>query len=67
MDQIGCREGQWLGLGGLEGFWEGFEGVLWGLGGSAWILPTLFAPLEVLYDTRFGSKHHTMVQLGKIL
>ena len=24
----------------------------------------LFAPLEVLYSTRFGSKHHIMVQLA---
>ena len=27
---------------------------------------TLFAPLEVLYATRFGSKHHKMVQLSNI-
>ena len=26
----------------------------------------LFAPLEVLYGTRFGSKHHIMVQLAKL-
>ena len=26
----------------------------------------LFAPLEVLYGTRFGSKHHIMVQLANV-
>ena len=40
------------------------------LGGSRWVkgglfdsYRALFAPLEVLYCARFGSKHHIMVQL----
>ena len=49
---------------------KGFGGVL---GGSGWVkgglldpYRTLFAPLEVLYGTRFGSKHHMMVQLAHV-
>ena len=49
----------------------GFRGV-WGcFGGSRWVKEGLldpfrmrFAPLEVLYGTRFGSKHHMTVQLA---
>ena len=26
----------------------------------------LFAPLDVLYGTRFGSKHHIMIQLAHV-
>ena len=56
---------------GLGGFGGGFEGV-WGcFAGSRWVKGglldpsmSLFAPLKVLYGTRFGSKHHMMVQLA---
>ena len=55
------------------GVWGVFEGV-WGcFGGSRWVkgglldpYRILFAPLEVLYGTRFGSKHHMMVQLAHV-
>ena len=35
---------------------------------GVWLTPyrTLLAPLEVFYGKRFGSKHHTLVQLAKI-
>ena len=26
----------------------------------------LFSPLKVLYDTKFGSKHHIMVQIANV-
>ena len=54
---------------GLWGFGRG-HGGFWGVygiqGGLLYPYLTLFAPLEVLYGTRFGSKHHIMVQLAKI-
>ena len=52
-----------------NGFWGGLE-VLRGLGGSRGCLlyPYMahFAPLEVEYSTRFGSKHYIMVQLANV-
>ena len=58
---------------GLRRFGGGFEGVWACFGGSGWVkgglldpYRTLFAPLEVLYGTRFGSKHHIMVQLSNV-
>ena len=53
--------------------WRGFEGV-WGCfgqsrgvkGGLLDPYRKLVAPAEVLYCTRFGSKHHKMVQLSNI-
>ena len=50
------------GLGGLGGF-EGSGWVKGGLGDPYW---PPFAPLEGLYGTRFGSKHHLMVQVGHV-
>ena len=46
-----------------EGHWR----ILGLFGGVSGVYPytALFAPLEVLYGTRFGSKHHIMVQLDK--
>ena len=48
--------------------WSGFGGFGGVKGGRMGVCLTphmeLFAPLEVLYGTRFGSKHHTMVQLA---
>ena len=56
-----------------ERFQGGFRGVLVGLGGSTLVkgslldpYSALFAPLEVLYGTRFGSKHHIMAQLANM-
>ena len=56
---------------GFRKVWGGFKGV-WGcFGWSGWVkgglldpYRALFAPLEVLYSTRFGSKHHMRVQLA---
>ena len=47
-----------------EGHWR----ILGLFGGVSGVYPytALFAPLEVLYGTRFGSKHHIMVQLDKL-
>ena len=55
---------------GFEGGW-GIQGGFWGgLGGSRggllYSYKALFAPLEVLYSTRFSSKHHIMVQLANV-
>ena len=58
---------------GFRGVWGGFGGV-WGcFAGSRWVegglldpLMALFVPLEVLYGTRFGSKHHMMVPLAQV-
>ena len=62
-----------IGFGGFGIFFRVFGGVWGGLGGSRWVkvclldfYRMLFAPLEVLYGTRFGSKHHMMVQLAHI-
>ena len=61
----------WLKGGSLKGFGgfgrdhRGFWGVYGIQGGLLYPYKTLFAPLEVLYGTRFGSKHHIMVQLAK--
>ena len=56
--------------GGVGGFKRGFGGVWGGLGGSHGCLlypyKAFFAHLEVLYGTRFCSKHHIMVQLANI-
>ena len=49
----------------LRGF--GVLGVLRGSrGGLLDPYKALFAPLEVLYSTRFGSKHYIKVQLAKV-
>ena len=60
-------------MGGFRKVWGGFEGVWACFGGSRWVkgglldpYRALFAPLEVLYGTRFGSKHHMMVQLAHV-
>ena len=55
---------------GFEGGW-GVQGVFWGgLEGSRGCLlysyKALFAPLEVLYGTRFCSKHHIIVQPANV-
>ena len=56
-----------IGFGGVS---REFGGVLGGSrgvkGGLLDPYRTLFAPLEILYATRFGSKHHKMVQLSNI-
>ena len=56
-----------MGLGGfresLRGFWGGSRGVK---GGLLDPYRTLFAPLEVLCGTRFGSKQHIMIQLANV-
>ena len=56
-----------IGFGGVS---REFGGVLGGSrgvkGGLLDPYRTLFAPLEVLYGTRFGSKHHIMVQLAHV-
>ena len=49
--------------GGFEGVWASFKGSWWVKGGLLDPYRALFAPLEVLYGTRFGSKHHMVVQL----
>ena len=53
----------WGGFGWFGGSRRGSRGVKRGL-----LNPyrTHFAPLEVLYSTKFGSKHHIMVQLAKV-
>ena len=60
-------------MSGLKKVWGGFEGVWACFGGSRWVkgglldpYRALFSPLEVLYGTRFGSKHHMMVQLAHV-
>ena len=50
--------------GGFEGVWACFVGSRWVKGGLLDPYRALFAPLEVLYGTRLGSKHHMMVQLA---
>ena len=58
-------EGHWSILGGI---W-GIQGILGGSGGlqGGQLDPNgaLFAPREVLYSTKIGSKYHIMVQLAK--
>ena len=44
----------------------GVRGALAGSGGLFYPYRAHFAPLEVLYGTRFGSKHHMMVQLAHV-
>ena len=55
---------------GFRGVLGGFGGVLRGLGGLRGVCLTpkwhFFSPLEVLYGTRFGSKHHMMVPLAQV-
>ena len=52
------------------GGYGGFKGGLGGSGGSRggllYPFMALFALLEVLYGTRFGSKHYIMVQLANV-
>ena len=58
------------GFGGVGGFKRGFGGVWGGLGGSHGCLlypyKAFFAHLEVLYGTRFCSKHHILAQLANV-
>ena len=58
------------GFGGFGGFRRGFGGVWGGLGGSHGCLlypyKAFFAHLEVLYGTRFCSKHHILAQLANV-
>ena len=65
MHAAGRREAHWSILGGI---W-GIQGILGGSGGlqGGQLYPdgALFAPLEVLYSTKIGSKYHIMVQLAK--
>ena len=55
---------------GFGGVWGVQGGSVGGLGGSrrGLLYPcmALFALLEVLYGTRFGSKHYIMVQLANV-
>ena len=59
-----------IGFGVIFGCFEVFLGVCWGSRGVKGCLldpyRTLFASLEVLYGTRFGSKHHILVQLAHV-
>ena len=48
---------------GFWGVWGGPGGVKRGL---LYPYRALFAPLEVLYGTEFGSKHHIMIQLANV-
>ena len=50
----------------LRGVWRCFGWFMWVKGGLLDPYMALFAPLEVLYGTRFGSKHHMMVQLAHV-
>ena len=50
--------------GGFEGAWACFGGSRWVKGGLLDPYRALFAPLEVLYGTKFGSNHHIMVQVS---
>ena len=52
-----------VGFGGFKGIFGGSGGLLGGL-----IYPdgAIFAPLEVFYMTKIGSKFHKMVQLAKL-
>ena len=51
--------------GGFWGVWGVYRGSGGGLGGSSvgvlYLCMALFAPLEVLYGARFGSRHYIMV------
>ena len=57
------KNGCWGGLGGSRGVWRGLGGSR---GGLLYPYRALFAPLEVKYSTRFGSKHYIMVQLANV-
>ena len=52
------------------GGYGGFKGCLGGVGkslrGLLYPCMALFALLEVMYGTRFGSKHYKMVQLANV-
>ena len=50
----------------MEGFWEVQRGSTLVKVGLLDPYSALFAPLEVLYGTRFGSKHHIMAQLANM-
>ena len=39
---------------------------IWSRGNQCWPFPALFAPMEVLYGTRIGFRHHKMVQLANL-
>ena len=52
--------------GGFEGAWACFGGSRWVKGGLLDPYRALFAPLEVEYGTRLGSKHYIMVQLANV-
>ena len=52
----------WVGFGGSKVFWGGRGGLQ---GGQLYPDGALFAPQEVLYSTKIGSKYHIMVQLTK--
>ena len=49
--------------GGVWGVWRGLGGSR---GGLLYPYRAYFAPLEVEYSTRFGSKHYIMVQLANV-
>ena len=57
------KNGLWGGLGGSRGVWRGLGGPR---GGLLYPYRALFAPLEVEYGTRLGSKHYIMVQLASV-
>ena len=50
-------------FGGVWGVWDGSRGVKRGLLDP---FRVFFVPLEVLYGTKFGSKHHKIVQLANV-
>ena len=52
--------------GGSGGFKGGLEGSGGSRGGLLYPYRALFAPLEVEYGKRFGSKHYIMVQLENL-
>ena len=56
--------GFWVGLGGSRGVWGGLGGSR--RRGLLYPCMALFARLEVMYGTRFGSKHYKMVQLANV-
>ena len=52
----------WVGFGVFKAIFGGSGGLQ---GGQLYHDGALFAPLEVLYSTKIGSKYHIMVQLAK--
>ena len=59
---VGMVPDGFLGYGGLQGVCGG----LWGSSVGLLYPFAFFAPLEVLYGTRFVSKHYIMVQLANV-